>query len=1168
MRKSKAILAVGCLLLLSIPLISLLSADMNVESYSVSYSASATFPFYNAGLDSMFNTLLKPSPCGSGQTAVSEAPSVPYNWWTDDNAKVLGALAYAYPYDSQQASEILSFLQHNIVNGYALQKCQQIVPEILNSSATNMTAWNKLWFVKGNPTLGLQNPKELFSVIDNENPTLAQAYIESQTASFNNITIALDTGVANVVNNGGFDSGLLSPWTGSVTIGSTYHRSGAHSAVLGTDQSLNQVLPQSLQEPVPSFNNLTWWATTNESTSEVYSATILYADGTNATFSEIASPSSAPGTFSEGIIQRSELSSEKTISGIEFSTQSTSKNVMLDDISMQVKLSSPTFNVSIDSNGNVVMQESNVIQHTVNIRLCYILEPNRPYILVNTSITNDGSTPLKDPTIYNAFDGLDTINSGYAWLYFPGSGWQRADQNLSTITENYMPSAWNQNWFAIGMHYIPDWIGSDAIFVVLNQSNLPQGNGAFRVNQVTNTLFQNSSFTGNGNYLHWLQMSFNAKQINSSSTASYEMKYVFVPSYDWTNVPLYSNFFNGSNIDKWNNTYFASNYYYGEIANDLAIYAKVSGSSLSFNLASQVWNYYYRMIQAENNGTYTASLARFVNASSTLYEMTGNQTYLSGLKYGANLLETMQQSSSSSPNTTAFYFHYDSLAPSINGVNSFGALFNSSANVGVGKVYSGQTVSLNFFEYPPNANAYQETLNGTLKTIFYMNSNAPGTGGLYNTTLQYIAPNSSTYTIAASPTEKIALPSGSGAPSFAPFESDISVPNVTLPAGSALEIHLKVSVPSGIVYVLVDSTNGPSRTSIPFLRASQPWVGTFEILSPSETASNAAPQQQPYFLDLTAISGSALYTAYQVTGNVTYLQRAILALHSIHWGDAPSGTKILGLGYSNIPSEMRLYSYANSTYIDTDYSTYKAVLVADFAIGLNDTLANIAMSRVWDRTVVNSSFVQINTGESSSLHIEMNSETQPWGLEAWLQYELYWGSRSAPGTFPLYIHFANEQDVVVSLNQSGTQSASWTVNGTGHDSFYDGLNSSSYNLNVSYNGANVSNLASSASGGFPASSYFAWQSQISQMGNFTLKISPRSYSNSTLTTITNNSISSSYQGAQTTTSVSKTATSSTRTYSRGVTTYIPFVVLIIVVVIIGIIAMYLRRNKKKENDKN
>ncbi|MDG6998530.1 MAG: hypothetical protein JRN15_05375, partial [Nitrososphaerota archaeon] len=76
-----------------------------------------TFPFYTTGLQSMFNTLLNTAPCGSGLTALHEAPSVTYNWWTDDNAKALGALSYIYPNFATQDQEMLSFIQHNDING-------------------------------------------------------------------------------------------------------------------------------------------------------------------------------------------------------------------------------------------------------------------------------------------------------------------------------------------------------------------------------------------------------------------------------------------------------------------------------------------------------------------------------------------------------------------------------------------------------------------------------------------------------------------------------------------------------------------------------------------------------------------------------------------------------------------------------------------------------------------------------------------------------------------------------------------------------------------------------------------------------------------------------------------------------------------------------------------
>ena len=292
------------------------------------------------------------------------------------------------------------------------------------------------------------------------------------------------------------------------------------------------------------------------------------------------------------------------------------------------------------------------------------------------------------------------------------------------------------------------------------------------------------------------------------------------------------------------------------------------------------------------------------------------------------------------------------------------------------------------------------------------------------------------------------------------------------------------------MYVLIDSTNGPSSVSFTANPSNTLWVGAFTIRSPEETAAIAAPQQQPYALDLTAISGSAMYTAYQVTGNTGYLQSAESALNAIHWGDAPSGFKLLGVP-SNTPAATRLYSYVNSTYIDTDYSTYKAMLVADFAEGLNNTLANIAMSRVWDRSIVNSTFVQIDTGESTGPHIEMNSETQPWGLEAWLQYDLYWQQHSANENFPLYVSFENEQDVIESFSTviQGPPLAStttWIVNGTGLDVFYDYTSGSSPST-VTFNGTPLGITYQSGIGGpIGGESYVYWEKQLGSLDNFTI----------------------------------------------------------------------------------
>ena len=1047
------------------------------------------FAFYNTGLQSMFNALLNSAPCGSGLTALHEAPSVPYNWWTDDNAKALGALSYAYPDFATQDQELLSFIQHNTLNGYLIKRCQQITPSIVNSSLTNMTVRNNLYVLQGNPTLGLSNPNQLFRLYLNENPQIANAYIESQVASINNVSLALDTGISQVIVNGGFDGTSLLPWTGSGTTNTTYFRSPPNSLELGPSQEESQIFASNLQENDSLVQtNMTLWATSGSPSNENYNAIVLYTDGTNSTISETATPSTPSGTFGEVIIQSSQLAPNKIVKGIELSTIGTGgADVMIDDVSFYYKLFTPVFNVW-QLGQNVEMQESAIFQG-VNITMDYTLTPNLPYVNVTTTLTNGGSSSVVSPTVYNAFDGLDSIGSGYTSLYFPGQGWERANQSANDITGGYLPSKWTQNWFAVGIKGLPDWIGNDAIFVNLNQQNMPNSTtSGFKLNQIYSTEFQNGTFTSPGDYLHWLQMSFNyGGSVAVGQSLSYQMKYVFVTSYDWTNMGVYSTFLNGTNVGNWNNTNIGNNYYYGEVANDLALYSEATGgpSSPAFPLTEQVWNYYYRMIQAQSNGTYTASLARFVNASNVLYQMTSNSTYLAAISYAANMLETMQAGPYTLNPPTTMYFHYDPGITSINGVQTYGNIFNESAQLGVGKVFSGQSVILNFFENPPYTT--EQTLTGTVQSTFYMNANTKGVVANYQTTLYYVLGGQAT-TIAYSNIETPTLPRGNGHPGFKSFESDISVNNYTLPAGASLELGLSVTVPSGdTVYVLVDSTNGPSSISFTVNPSNALWRGAFTIRSPEDTAAIAAPQQQPYALDLTAIAGKAMYTAYQATGNSSYLQSAESALIAIHWGDAPSGYKLLGAP-SNTPAATRLYSYVNSTYIDTDYSTYKAVLVADFAEGLNDTLANIAISRVWDRSIVNSTFVQINTGESTGSHIEMNSETQPWALEAWLQYDVYWQHDSANGNFPLYVSFANEQDILETVSSAIkapplSSITTWMVNGTGLDTFYD-YTAGSAPSSVTMNGASVSYTYPGSS--IPGNNYVSWQSQLGSPDNFTI----------------------------------------------------------------------------------
>jgi len=127
------------------------------------------------------------------------------------------------------------------------------------------------------------------------------------------------------------------------------------------------------------------------------------------------------------------------------------------------------------------------------------------------------------------------------------------------------------------------------------------------------------------------------------------------------------------------------------------------------------------------------------------------------------------------------------------------------------------------------------------------------------------------------------------------------------------------------------------------------------------------------YLDYTAPAGDALGWMYQATGNATYQTRKTIASNSVH-----------------IDSDGSLYCYRDQegTQKDTDIMTYKAsMFLPALALGVNDTLANYAMCRVWQKLHENSTDTGIwvaPTGESFGQ--EINTETQSWSLRAWLAY--------------------------------------------------------------------------------------------------------------------------------------------------------------------------------------
>jgi len=124
-----------------------------------------------------------------------------------------------------------------------------------------------------------------------------------------------------------------------------------------------------------------------------------------------------------------------------------------------------------------------------------------------------------------------------------------------------------------------------------------------------------------------------------------------------------------------------------------------------------------------------------------------------------------------------------------------------------------------------------------------------------------------------------------------------------------------------------------------------------------------------------------------------YRDAYLKGLTAIHYDYQPSGYRRIPVGYvgDNVPHEKRLFVYSNATHIDDDFWTYKASYVARASLGTNQTLTMLGLSRVWSRTTWNNTHLFIWNSESTPenplaiVDPETNSETQPWGLVAWLE---------------------------------------------------------------------------------------------------------------------------------------------------------------------------------------
>lgn len=126
-----------------------------------------------------------------------------------------------------------------------------------------------------------------------------------------------------------------------------------------------------------------------------------------------------------------------------------------------------------------------------------------------------------------------------------------------------------------------------------------------------------------------------------------------------------------------------------------------------------------------------------------------------------------------------------------------------------------------------------------------------------------------------------------------------------------------------------------------------------------------------------------------------------LGLSKIYYDYVPSGfKKVIDPADSGmtVPNIKRLFVYSNATHIDDDFFTFKSGHVALAALGVNDTLTMLALSRVWRNVEWNATDVTVYVCESIPTRrypntrddwVNTNSETQPYGLMPWLDIANY-----------------------------------------------------------------------------------------------------------------------------------------------------------------------------------
>jgi len=1037
--------------------------------------------FMNDALASTVNVLWNPS---LGQ--FREAPSAPYNYWVDDASKLLRALDYGVNgmdtngvNYSSYAQSAFNFVDNHIYNGYMPRRVTVETPQVITNSSSYYEYTNQLYDIKGQPGLAYTNPSDTFQLHQNIEPTLALAYLQGSTLSYqsqsnaatslSSITINVDTGIGNLISNGGFDGQYYDPWraTPATTTATTYLANDSSNPVIYGIPSYGKVLitssPTGSTALAPSNNqngqfSASWY---QPMTGNAILNLDPYLIWGNTVASLVADP-----VVNQTSLCGYEPPNEKSIcqSSISF------------DASIAIGFVQPNGNVFTVTTGSSVVTMTGPTSFTVTASFNGVFNganvgPASEFVVDRNSYSYDylylnvGISGLPKRANQTAYPGqYDVVDLAYNT---PSSNvvWS-LDYNVPLLS----PAAYNSPPNSLEL-----FSGSAP-----TESNMVSQNFSFQVGPgaVSKITWWDYSPAGSSYTFEviYYNGAYSVQSFSETGSAGWTLKKIAQAAL----TPP-----SGSNV--------------------VGIRFLTSATSASPVYIDDV-AFLAKMSPCGPYGCVQTSLVKAPNGISLLetcfcngVEVTLNYTLPAGESY---LVET-----TTVKNTNTATAYNVQVGNAFDGLDTLGAGYNSMWFPGVGWVYPG---SANVVTWDPphpsqwNSNYFiigiqrvpdwigsygitdiidptifggssQVTFAGLTNTRYENSSSTPSPPGYFHwlravydlptlasgqsvsysqklvfmTTWDWLQPDLYTNFFGGTNIGDSQWAGVDWSNNFYYGEVAYELAGYYEVSGETKALQDAESVWNFYWHMVVQTndTNSNLGTYVPslaqFVRASfdlyaitknSTYLNTgftaanylthFQVLTPEPPDSSGVigtfrmkgemvtglgvMAYETSYLDVTAAAIISLESAYAQSGysNSRYLNAIELGLAAIHYGPPPTGYTPLPQGTTATPNPSlpRLWVYANSTRVDTDYSTYKAFMVFQAAMNYNSTLALIGLSRFWYRTIENSTMTEVLTGEWSSPHIETNSETQPWGTDAWYQ-AMQWTSTFLYGVSLMHVAF-------------------------------------------------------------------------------------------------------------------------------------------------------------------